>query len=167
MATLPVYDSDALLRTGALPDDQAWRSSAARAVARPRLRRRRRVELDLATPAEWTAPDGKLAGPEHALVRLSRPLVSDEIIVSPIPASARAEPCDAAHAGHLAAHRRRPPCRRGVRPVDGSGHAFIAGNLAAALAQVGIKTLLVDANLRVARLDGMFGLDPNGPGLTT
>jgi Mrp family chromosome partitioning ATPase len=51
--------------------------------------------------------------------------------------------------------------------TDGSGASYIAANLAVALSQVGIKTLLVDANLRNPRLDAVFGIDPNGPGLST
>jgi protein-tyrosine kinase len=51
--------------------------------------------------------------------------------------------------------------------TDGAGATFIGANLAAALSQVGIKTLLVDANLRNPRVDNVFGIDPNGPGLST
>jgi protein-tyrosine kinase len=39
----------------------------------------------------------------------------------------------------------------------GVGCSFIAANLALALSQIGVKTLLIDADLRTSRLDGLFG----------
>jgi capsular exopolysaccharide synthesis family protein len=166
MATLPVYDSDALLRTGALPDDQAMEVER-RALSLGRAFDDVAVELDLATPADVDRARRELAGTEHALVAVPA-TVSDEIIVLSDPASARAEAVRMLRtqviSQHIGAGRRAVAV---CGPVDGSGTSFIAGNLAAALAQVGIKTLLVDANLRSPRLDGMFGLDPNGPGLST
>ena len=38
----------------------------------------------------------------------------------------------------------------------GVGCSFIAANLAVALAQIGVKTLLIDADLRTPTLDGLF-----------
>ena len=52
-------------------------------------------------------------------------------------------------------------------PVDGAGCSSVTANLAAALSQVGIKTLLVDANLRSPRIDQFFGIDPHAPGLSS
>lgn len=49
---------------------------------------------------------------------------------------------------------------------EGQGVSFLAGNLAVAFAQMSVNTLLVDANLRDPRIAGMFGLDPNGEGLS-
>lgn len=49
-------------------------------------------------------------------------------------------------------------------PSEGVGCTFVAANLAVALAQVGIKTLLVDANLRNPGLDDLFQGDPPGEG---
>lgn len=40
----------------------------------------------------------------------------------------------------------------------GVGCSFIASNLALALSQIGVKTLLVDANLRTPRLASLFGV---------
>ena len=54
-----------------------------------------------------------------------------------------------------------------VAPVAGVGCSFIAANLAASLAQVGIKTLLVDANMREPRLHEVFGIDAAAPGLSS
>lgn len=47
----------------------------------------------------------------------------------------------------------------------GSGCSFMAVNLATALAQIGIKTALVDANLRDPAIGAAFGIDPAKPGL--
>ena len=44
--------------------------------------------------------------------------------------------------------------------------SFVAANLAVALAQVDIRTLLVETDLRHPRLAGMFGLPENDPGLS-
>lgn len=53
-----------------------------------------------------------------------------------------------------------------VGPREGQGASVIAGNLAVAFAQMSVNTLLVDANLRDPRIAGMFGVDPNGEGLS-
>ncbi len=53
-----------------------------------------------------------------------------------------------------------------VGPGEGQGASFLASNLAVAFAQMSVNTLLVDANLRDPRIAGMFGVDPNGEGLS-
>ncbi len=53
-----------------------------------------------------------------------------------------------------------------IGPREGQGVSFLAGNLAVAFAQMSVNTLLVDANLRDPRIAGMFGIDPNGEGLS-
>src|SRR5277367_4587965 len=40
----------------------------------------------------------------------------------------------------------------------GVGCSFIAANLALALSQIGVKSLLIDADLRAPSLDGLFGV---------
>lgn len=49
---------------------------------------------------------------------------------------------------------------------EGQGASFLAANLAIAFAQMAVRTILVDANLREPQIAGMFGLDPNREGLS-
>jgi protein-tyrosine kinase len=51
-------------------------------------------------------------------------------------------------------------------PRPGTGSTYFAGNLALAFAQMSMRTLLVDANLRTPRVGEMFGLDKNRYGLS-
>ena len=50
-------------------------------------------------------------------------------------------------------------------PTEDTGSSFVAANLATAMAQIGVKTLVVDANLRTPRLANMFRLDEGAAGL--
>lgn len=50
-------------------------------------------------------------------------------------------------------------------PSAGSGCTFVATNLAVALSQIGISTILVDADLRTAGVSEAFGLPQGLPGL--
>lgn len=52
-----------------------------------------------------------------------------------------------------------------VGPRSGVGATYLAGNLAVAFAQMGISTLLVDANLRRPRVANLFGISPDSEGL--
>jgi protein-tyrosine kinase len=52
-----------------------------------------------------------------------------------------------------------------VSPDVGDGKTYFAANLAVAYGQLGVRTLLVDADMRTPRLARLFGLDP-GPGLS-
>jgi len=45
------------------------------------------------------------------------------------------------------------------------GCSFVAANLAIACAQIGVKTVIVDADLRAPTLADLFGLPPEQPGL--
>lgn len=53
-----------------------------------------------------------------------------------------------------------------VSPGEGDGKSFIAANLAVAFSQLPGRTLLIDADLRAARLHKLFGVD-SGAGLTS
>lgn len=161
-----LVSSDALLQTGALTDDQA------RIVAEHQARTgqsfdQSAVALALATDEDVALARQALAG-NLALQLQPSATVSDEIVVLSDPASPRAESLRLLRTQIIAQHvgaGRRAFAVTGA--TDGSGVTFIAANLAAALSQVGIKTLLVDANLRNPRQDAVFGIDPNGPGLST
>lgn len=49
-----------------------------------------------------------------------------------------------------------------VGPSRGDGRSYLAANLAITFAQLGARTLLIDADLRMPRLHRMFGLDTAG-----
>ena len=46
-----------------------------------------------------------------------------------------------------------------LSPRSGDGRSYVAGNLAVAFAQLGGRTLLVDADMRTPRLHRLFGID--------
>ncbi|MGQ5701988.1 CpsD/CapB family tyrosine-protein kinase [Sandaracinobacteroides sp. A072] len=158
--------SDALLQTGALTDDQA------RLVAEHQARTgqsfdQAAVALALATEEDVALARQAVQG-SLALQLSPSSSISEEIVVISDPASPRSESLRLLRTQIIAQHvgaGRRAFAVTGA--TDGAGASFIAANLAAALSQVGIKTLLVDANLRNPRIDAIFGIDPNGPGLST
>lgn len=157
---------DALLKTGALTDDEA------RAVSEHQARTglgfdEAAVALTLATTEDVVLARQALQG-SLALQLAPSAAVSDEVIVLSDPTSPDAESLRLLRTQIIAQHvgaGRRAFAVCGA--TDGSGATYIAANLAVALSQVGIKTLLVDANLRNPRIDAIFGIDPNGPGLST
>lgn len=103
-----------------------------------------------------------------ALQGTNRRTVSDELVVINEPTSPRAEAIRLLRAQIIAQHIKVG--RRGIvmaAPVEGVGCTFMTANLAAALSQVGVKTLVVDCNMRSPRIDQVFGLDPNSPGLSS
>lgn len=51
-------------------------------------------------------------------------------------------------------------------PAENTGCTFIASNLAAAISQIGLSTVLVDANLRSPGVTEAFGLRPSRGGLS-
>lgn len=51
-------------------------------------------------------------------------------------------------------------------PAENTGCTFIAANLAAAISQIGLSTVLVDANLRSPGVTEAFGLRPTRGGLS-
>ena len=158
--------SDDLLQTGHLTDEQA------RLIAEQQARSGQgfdaaAVALGLATPEDVATARQQLQG-NAALQLAPGAAISDEIVVLSDPASPRAEALRLLRTQIIAQHV--DPGRRAFAiagAVDGAGTTYIAANLAAALSQVGIKTLLVDANLRNPRIDSIFGIDPTGPGLST
>ncbi|GHF25526.1 hypothetical protein GCM10017044_20420 [Kordiimonas sediminis] len=53
-----------------------------------------------------------------------------------------------------------------VAPTTECGCTYIAANLALSLAQLNLKTCLIDANLRTPRIANMFGISPQHSGLS-
>jgi len=158
--------SDALLQTGALTDEQA------RAVAEQQARTGESFDLTAIAMALATEEDVAIARQalQGSLAMQLSPAAeaSEELVVISDPGSPRAESMRLLRTQIIAQHvgaGRRAFAVTGA--TDGAGATYIAANLAAALSQVGIKTLLVDANLRSPRIDAIFGIDQNGPGLST
>ena len=50
--------------------------------------------------------------------------------------------------------------------TEDTGSSFVAANLATAMAQIGVKTLIVDANLRTPNIANLFRLDSGATGLS-
>ncbi|MEI6419560.1 MAG: protein tyrosine kinase [Sphingomonadales bacterium] len=103
-----------------------------------------------------------------ALVASVRRPVSDELAVLSDPGGLQSEAFRLLRTQIISQHIRNG--RRGlaiVAPADGVGCTYVAGNLAVALSQAGLKTLIIDANMRNPRLDQMFGFEPDAPGLSS
>ena len=163
------YDSpirDVLLRLGYLTEEQTQRVVAYQAE--------KGLDFDHAARELGFISDDDLDRARDLLINslalqgANRRSVSDELVVINEPISPRAEAIRLLRTQIIAQHLKVG--RRGivvVAPVEGVGCTFMAANLAAALSQVGVKTLLVDCNMRSPRVDQVFGLDPNSPGLSS
>lgn len=163
------YDSpirDVLLRLGYLTEEQTQRVIAYQAE--------KGLEFDQAARQLGFISDDDLDRARDLLINslalqgTNRRSVSDELVVINEPTSPRAEAIRLLRTQIIAQHLKVG--RRGivvVAPVEGVGCTFMAANLAASLSQVGVKTLLVDCNMRSPRVDQVFGLDPNSPGLSS
>ena len=93
--------------------------------------------------------------------------VSERLVMITNPASLQAESIRALRANLVATHlhdRRRSLAA--CSPTGGSGCSFVAVNLAVAMAQVGVKTLLIDGNLCSPALGDYFVSDSSPPGLS-
>jgi len=157
---------DALLRLGLLTDQEAARV-VDHQVGRGLDFDQAALELGFIGPDELDRARELLIN-SLALQRDVRREVSGELIVLSDPVGVKAESIRLLRTQIIAQHIK--PGRRAlafVSPVEGVGCSFLAANLAAALSQIGTKTLLVDANLRSPRIDQIFGLDPHGPGLSS
>ncbi len=157
---------DALQRLGLLTDDEVARVEAHQA--------QRNLDFDQAAlELGFIGPDELDRAREQLINSLAlqgdqRHTVSDEIIVLSDPGSVRAEAIRLLRTQVIAQHIK--PGRRAltlIAPVEGSGCSYLAANLAAALSQIGTKTLLVDANMRSPRIAEIFGLEADAPGLST
>lgn len=163
------YDApmrDVLLRLGYLTEEQTQRVIVYQAEKQLDFDQAAR-ELGFITAEDLDRARDLLIS-SLALQGDSRRQVSNELVVINDPISLRAEAIRLLRTQIIAQHVRVG--RRGiavVSPVEGVGCTYIAANLAAALSQVGVKTLIVDCNMRSPRVDQVFGLDPNSPGLSS
>jgi protein-tyrosine kinase len=160
----PIRDS--LRQLGVLSDEQT-----ARVIAHQSERDldfdQAALELGFITSDDLSRARDQLIN-SLALQNEPRRAVSDELVVLTDPIGGRAESIKLLRTQVIAQHIK--PGRRAlamIAPIEGSGCSFLTANLATSLSQVGIKTLLVDANLRSPRIDQIMGLDPNGPGLSS
>jgi capsular exopolysaccharide synthesis family protein len=163
------YDApirDVLTRLGYLTPDQAAHV-AAHAIERGLDFDQAALEIGYITTEELDRAREQLIN-AMALQNVVRRPTSDELIVISDPGSVRAEAIRMLRTQVIAQHIKNG--RRGLAIVstsDGQGCSYVTANLAVALAQVGYKILLVDANMRSPRQDQIFGLDPNAPGLSS
>lgn len=163
------YDApirDVLTRLGYLSQDQAAHV-AQHAAERGLDFDQAALEIGYITSEELDRAREQLIN-AMALQNVVRRPTSDELIVISDPGSVRAEAIRMLRTQVIAQHIKNG--RRGLAVVataDGHGCSYVAANLAVALAQVGYKILLVDANMRSPRQDQIFGLDPNAPGLSS
>jgi|JI81BgreenRNA_FD_contig_121_255420_length_8128_multi_4_in_0_out_0_5 capsular exopolysaccharide synthesis family protein len=157
---------EVLLRLGHLNEDQATRV-VAHAAERGLDFDQAALELGFITTEELDRAREQLIN-SMALQNVARRPVSDELVVISDPGSVRAETIRMLRTQVIAQHIKNG--RRGLAVVaaaDGHGCSYVTANLAASLAQVGFKVLLVDANMRSPRQDQIFGVDPNAPGLSS
>jgi capsular exopolysaccharide synthesis family protein len=165
----PRFDApirELLLRLGMLNPDQDQRV-AAHADMRGLDYDQAALELGFLTTDDLDRAREQMIA-SQALVSVARRPVSDEVLVLSDPGSVRAESVRMLRTQLISQHLKNG--RRGLAvaaTADGQGCSFVAANLAVAMAQVGFKILLIDANMRNPRQDQIFGLDPNAPGLSS
>jgi len=93
--------------------------------------------------------------------------VSGELVVARAPLQPRAEELRALRTRILIGWANAGVRRRALvvaSPAPGEGRSYVAANLAVAFAQLGERTLLIDADLRSPRQQRIFNV-PDGPGL--
>ncbi len=126
------------------------------------------TDLDLVSPAELeTARLDAGEDPAGAVGAGDVRRVSSEIVMLTDHNGLRAESIRALRTRIVAQHIREG--RRALvmcTPHAVSGCTFVAANLAVALAQIGAKTLLVDADLRTPRIGPMFEIGDRQAGLS-
>lgn len=116
----------------------------------------------ITTPAPL--PEGDRPNPQAALPDTTGALEYQLVLSDPT--GIEAEAIRALRTRIIAQHLREG--RRALAlcaASEGVGCSFMAVNLATALAQIGIKTALVDANLRDPQVGKAFGIDAAKPGL--
>lgn len=157
---------DALLRLGLLTEDESKRVAEHQAESGLDFDRAA-LDLGFIGANDLDRARDQLVS-ALALQQTQRGAVSDELVVLSDPVSAKAESIRLLRTQIIAQHIK--PGRRAVAfvaPMDAVGCSYLVANVAAALSQIGTKTLLVDGNLRSPRIDQLFGLAANSPGLSS
>lgn len=166
---VPRFDGpirDALLRQGYLSQEQAahvMQHQAQRGLDFDQAA----LELGYISPDDLDRARDQLVT-SLALITSPRRPVSDELAMLSDSGGLQSEAFRLLRTQIISQHIRNG--RRGlavVAPAEGVGCSYVAGNLAVALSQAGLKTLIVDANMRNPRLDQMFGFEPDAPGLSS
>jgi protein-tyrosine kinase len=104
-----------------------------------------------------TGQVGRPVGMSGAITEMPSARVSDDLVVLRAPQGMRAEAIRALRTHVVAQH-----VNGGRRALalcaasEGVGCTFVAANLAAALSQIGIKTLLIDGDLRHPAIESFF-----------
>jgi protein-tyrosine kinase len=127
---------------------------------------------DAAVQLQLLTPDDVLAALARQFNNPVVPLggfggVSDEVIAAHDPESGQVEPLRALRSQLML--RWFPAASRKVlaivSPERGEGRSWLAANLATTFAQIGVRTLLIDADMRHPRQHKLFNLD-NAAGLS-
>jgi protein-tyrosine kinase len=106
---------------------------------------------------------------EYPRLRRGESRVSEELVAAYDPFGAPAEALRAVRGELLLRWLDQQPARRALAILSAQrkdGRSFVTANLAVAFAQIGVRTLIVDADLRSGRQHQLFGVD-NAAGLST
>jgi protein-tyrosine kinase len=129
-----------------------------------------RLEKDQSMQQQLTMESPGALSPPGALSReASSPAVtfalSREVVVRSLPHSATAESIHALRTHLVARHLAGGARSLAVCETEHSGGTFLATNLAISLADSGVRTLLIDTNIREPELDGLIQPSRALPGL--
>ena len=133
---------------------------------------RRRTDADVTDePRSASAPEAALepgsAARESARAPAARGVVSSQLVAAAEPLHPRTEQLRALRTQLLIRWSNLGTAPRAlalISPNSSEGRSYLAANLAVLFAQLGRRTLLIDADLRAPRQFEFFGI-PNRPGL--
>ncbi len=92
--------------------------------------------------------------------------LSREVVVRSLPSSATAESTHALRSHIVARHMQEGRRGLAICETENSGATFVAVNLAISLADSGVRTLLIDTNIREPELEGFIQPSQAIPGLS-
>ena len=124
------------------------------------------VQLGIVTPADVEFALSSQF--DYPYVALGDSTVSNDLVAAHAPFSPKVEALRAVRSELLLRWFNGEPAQKALAVVSAArkeGRSFIAANLAVVFAQLGKRTLLIDADLRNPVLHRLFNLD-NGPGLS-